>query len=78
MLVSSIDYNEYVGRIGIGRIERGSMKVGQQVTVCDYHGNTKPYNAKLVTLYSIEELGRQPIEEAQAGEIVCFLRHRRA
>ena len=39
---------------------------------CDYHGNTKPYNAKLVTLYSIEELGRQPIEEAQAGEIVCF------
>ena len=51
MLVSSIDYNEYVGRIGIGRIER---------------------NAKLVTLYSIEELGRQPIEEAQAGEIVCF------
>ena len=42
MLVSSIDYNEYVGRIGIGRIERGSMKVGQQVTVCDYHGNTKP------------------------------------
>ena len=72
MLVSSIDYNEYVGRIGIGRIERGSMKVGQQVTVCDYHGNTKPYNAKLVTLYSIEELGRQPIEEAQAGEIVCF------
>ena len=72
MLVSSIDYNEYIGRIGIGRIERGSMKVGQQVTVCDYHGNTKPYNAKLVTLYSIEELGRQPIEEAQAGEIVCF------
>ena len=72
ILVSSIDYNEYVGRIGIGRIERGSMKVGQQVTVCDYHGNTKPYNAKLVTLYSIEELGRQPIEEAQAGEIVCF------
>ena len=72
MLVSSIDYNEYVGRIGIGRIERGSMKVGQQVTVCDYHGNTKPYNAKLVTLYSIEELGRQPIEQAQAGEIVCF------
>ena len=72
LLISTIDYNEYVGRIGIGRIERGSMKVGQQVTVCDYHGNTKPYNAKLVTLYSIEELGRQPIEEAQAGEIVCF------
>ena len=72
MLVSSIDYNEYVGRIGIGRIERGSMKVGQQVTVCDYHGATQPYNAKVVTLYAIEELDRKPVDEAKAGEIVCF------
>ena len=72
MLVSSIDYNEYVGRIGIGRIERGSMKVGQQVTVCDYHGATQPYNAKVVTLYTIEELDRKPVDEANAGEIVCF------
>ena len=72
MLVSSIDYNEYVGRIGIGRIERGSMKVGQQVTVCDYHGATKPYNAKVVTLYTIEKLERKPADEAKAGEIVCF------
>ena len=72
MLVSSIDYNEYVGRIGIGRIERGSMKVGQQVTVCDYHGATQPYNAKVVTLYTIEELERKPVDEAKAGEIVCF------
>ena len=72
MLVSSIDYNEYVGRIGIGRIERGSMKVGQQVTVCDYHGATQPYNAKVVTLYTIEELDRKPTDEAKAGEIVCF------
>ena len=72
MLVSSIDYNDYVGRIGIGRIERGSMKVGQQVTVCDYHGATQPYNAKVVTLYTIEELDRKPTDEAKAGEIVCF------
>ena len=72
MLVSSIDYNDYVGRIGIGRIERGSMKVGQNVTVCDYHGSITPYNAKLVTLYTIEELERKPADEAKAGEIVCF------
>ena len=72
MLVSSIDYNDYVGRIGIGRIERGSLKVGQQVTVCDYHGATQPYNAKVVTLYTIEELERKPVDEARAGEIVCF------
>jgi len=72
MLVSSIDYNEYVGRIGIGRIERGKLKVGQPVTVCDYHDSVTPYNAKVVTLYTIEELERKPIEEATAGEIVCF------
>ncbi len=71
MLVSSIDYNEYVGRIGIGRIERGTMKVGQQVTVCGYHSSMQPYNAKVVTLYTIEELERKPVEEAGAGEIVC-------
>jgi len=72
MLVSSIDYNEYVGRIGIGRIERGSMKAGQQVTVCNYHGSMEPYNAKVAALYTIEELERKPVEEANAGEIVCF------
>ena len=72
MLVSSIDYNDYVGRIGIGRIERGTVKVGQQVTVCDYHGHTTPYTAKLNTLYAIDGLGRSPVESADAGDIVCF------
>lgn len=72
MLVSSIDYNEYVGRIGIGRIERGSLKVGQPVTVCGYHGNVKPYNSKIVSLYAIEGLVRTPVEEMKAGDIVCF------
>ena len=37
VLVSSIDCNEYVGRIGIGRIERGTVKVGQEISICDYH-----------------------------------------
>ena len=72
MLVSSIDYNEYVGRIGIGRIERGSLKVGQQVTVCDYHQSIKPYNSKIVSLYAIEGLVRTPVDEMKAGDIVCF------
>ncbi|MBR3866890.1 MAG: translational GTPase TypA [Butyricicoccus sp.] len=72
MLVSSIDYNDYVGRIGIGRIERGSLSVNQPVTVCDYHGHVKPYTSRIVSLYTIEGLKRVPTETAQAGDIVCF------
>lgn len=72
MLVSSIDYNEYVGRIGIGRIERGTMKVGQPVTVADFHERVKPYNGKIVTLYTIEGLARKPVDGCSAGDIVCF------
>lgn len=72
MLVSSIDYNEYVGRIGIGRIERGSIKVSQPVTIADYHERVKPYNGKIVTLYTIEGLARTPVDTCSAGDIVCF------
>ncbi len=70
MLISSIDYNDYVGRIGIGRVERGTIKVGQQVTVGDYHESRKPFNSKVVTLYQIEGLNRVPAEEAKVGDIV--------
>lgn len=70
MLISSIDYNEYVGRIGIGRIERGSIKVNQQVTVGDYHESKKPYNSKIVSLLQIQGLQRVPVESATVGDIV--------
>lgn len=70
MLISSIDYNDYVGRIGIGRIERGTVKVNQQVTVGDFHESRKPFNSKIVTLYQIEGLNRTPVEEAKVGDIV--------
>ncbi len=70
MLVSSIDYNEYVGRIGIGRIERGSLKVNQNVMVGDYHNTKKPYTAKIASLFQIEGLNRVPVQEAKAGDIV--------
>ncbi len=72
MLVSSIDYNDYVGRIGIGKIERGCMKVNQNVIVGDYHESKKPYNSKVVTMYQIEGLVRQPAETAKVGDIVCI------
>ncbi len=72
MLISSIDYNDYVGRICIGRIERGTVRKNQDIVVCHYHENHAPYRSKIVNLYSIEGLGRAPIESATAGEIVCL------
>ncbi|MDR1737107.1 MAG: translational GTPase TypA [Oscillospiraceae bacterium] len=72
LLVSSIDYNEYVGRIGIGRVERGVIRAGQDVTVCNINSPGTSYKSKIVNLYEIEDLRRVPAESAEAGEIVCF------
>jgi len=72
LLVSSIDYNEYVGRIGIGRVERGTVRAGQDVMICNQASGAEPYKAKLVNLYTIEDLRRVPTDSADAGEIVCF------
>jgi GTP-binding protein len=71
LLVSSIDYNDYVGRIGIGRVERGVIRTGQDVMVCNQNSETT-YKAKVVNLYEIEDLRRVPADEAGAGAIVCF------
>ncbi|HIR64406.1 MAG TPA: translational GTPase TypA [Candidatus Faecousia faecigallinarum] len=72
VLVSSIDYNEYVGRIGIGRIERGTMKVNQEITICDYHDPQLRQKGKVVALYQFDGLGKTPVQSAGAGEIVAF------
>ena len=73
LLVSSIDYNEFVGRIGIGRIERGSIKQGQGVSICNYHtpdAKTRP--GKIVSLYQFDGLKRVQVNEASVGDIICF------
>ena len=72
LLVSSIDYSDYVGRIGIGRIERGSIKVGQEAMICNYHSGATPRKTKIVTVMQIDGLVRKPVEEATMGDIVCF------
>ncbi len=72
LLVSSIDYNEYVGRVGIGRVERGTVKPNMEVSVCDYHNPDISARKKLVNLYQIETLTRVPCESASVGDIVCF------
>jgi len=72
LLVSSIDYNEYVGRIAVGRIERGTIKVNQEVAICDYHDPDLKHKGKVVALYAYDGLGKSPIQEASAGEIVAL------
>lgn len=72
LLVSAIDYNDYVGRIGIGRIERGKVDMAKEVVVCDYHSGISPYKSKIVNLFQIEGLKRVPVENAMVGDIVCF------
>ena len=70
MLVSNIDYDEYTGRIAVGKIQRGSIKTGMNVSVCKADGSSKRY--KVTKLFSFEGLGRTVIEEAGAGDVVAI------
>jgi len=69
MLISTLDYNDYIGRLGIGRIFRGRVKRGDTVSVVDLKGHSR--NAKVVTLYGFDGLDRKEIESAEAGDIVA-------
>ncbi len=72
LLVSSIDYNDYVGRIGSGRMERGTGVANQDVVICNHNIIDLKKKSKLVNLYQIEGLSRVAVEKAVAGDIVCF------
>ena len=73
MLVSSIDYNEFVGRIAIGRIERGVIRQNQEIAVCNYHDpDAAPMKAKATALYEFDGLAKVPVQEAAAGSIVAL------
>ena len=72
MLCSSVDYNEFVGRIGVGRIENGSVKVGQEVQVCDWHDPSVSLRGRITKLYDFKANGREPAETASAGDIIAF------
>ncbi len=73
MLVSSIDYNEFVGRIAIGRIERGSVRQNQEIAVCNYHHpDDAPLKAKATALYEFDGLAKVPVQEASAGNIIAL------
>lgn len=73
LLVSSIDYNDYVGRIGIGRIERGVIRQNQEAMICNYHDKENPpKKTKIVSISQIDGLRRIPVTEAKVGDIICF------
>ena len=72
MLVSSAEHNDYVGKLAVGKISRGTIKVGQSVTLCNYHDESKKTRAKVVSLFVFEGLKKVPVECATVGEIVCI------
>jgi GTP-binding protein len=70
ILFSTIDYDEYVGRIGVGRIERGTAKKGMPIVICGGENNRRQ-EAKITRLYRYEGLKRVEVDEAPCGDIVC-------
>ena len=73
MLVSSLDYNEYVGRIAIGRIERGTIKQNQEIVVTNWHEpDAAPKKAKAVSIYEFDGLARKPVTESTSGNIIAL------
>ncbi len=69
-LASNIDYDDYIGRIAVGRIHRGSVKVGQNITICKKDGKTT--NVRATKIYTFEGLKRVEVETATVGDIVCI------
>lgn len=72
VLVSTIDYNEYVGRIGVGKVDNGIIKVGQEVVIVNYHDPSKQRKVKISKLYEYDGLKKVEVQEAGIGSIVAF------
>ncbi len=72
VLVSSIDYNEYVGRIGVGRVERGVIRQNQEIIVCNANDPSLSRKEKLASLYEFDGLQKVAVESVEAGNIVAF------
>jgi GTP-binding protein len=71
LLISTIDYNDYVGRIGIGRVERGSIRKNMNVVMALLGSEAQPTNEKVSALFAFDGLERVPVEEARMGDIVA-------
>ena len=71
MLISTIDYNEYVGRIGVGKVENGTIAVNQDMVVVNHHDPDKQQRVKIGKLYEFDGLNRVEVKEATIGAIVA-------
>lgn len=72
MLVSSIDYNEFVGRIAIGRVERGALDQNSEIVVTNYHDGTTSKKSRAANIYEFDGLARVPVTQAKAGNIIAL------
>jgi GTP-binding protein len=72
VLISTIDYNEYVGRIGVGKVDNGIVKVNQEVVVVNHHEPERRIKTKISKLYEYDGLGRVEVQEAKIGSIVAI------
>ena len=72
VLISTIDYNEYIGRIGIGKVDNGTIKVGQEAVIVNHHDPDKHQSVKISKLYVFEGLKRVEVQEASVGEVVAI------
>ena len=72
VLISTIDYNEYVGRIGVGKVDNGSIKVNQEVVICNHHEPDKQIKVKVSKLYEFDGLNKVEVKEAGIGSIVAI------
>ena len=72
VLISTIDYNEYVGRIGVGKVDNGSLKVNQEVALVNAHDPDKLKKVKISKLYEFDGLNKVEVNEAQIGSIVAI------
>lgn len=72
VLISTIDYNEYVGRIGVGKVDNGSVKVNQEVVLVNAHEPDKQKKVKISKLYEYDGLNKVEVTEAGIGSIVAI------
>ncbi len=72
MLISTVDYNEYVGRIGIGKIDRGTIRVNQDALLVNHHDSSKKEKVRITKLYEFDGLKKESVQEASMGAIIAL------